>query len=212
MVAITAGMTGDTTTGTATGLASLLERLRPELLRFLAARCGNADEAQDVMQDLWLKLSTGAPGPVANGRAYLYRMASNLVLDRRRAQQRAMARDRHWIDDGGDGAGTVLDRADPAQPADEAMIEREEAQVLRDAVAALPPGARRALQLYRFEGRKQDEIAAEMGISRSGVEKHLALAMRQLRNTLSDCGFFGSVTSQVQDQPRGGETRQEHGQ
>lgn len=205
-------MTDDATTVTAAGLSALLEQLRPELLRFLAARCGNADEAQDVMQDLWLKLSAGTPGPVANGRAYLYRMASNLVLDRRRALQRAMARDRHWIDDDGKSGVAVLDRADPAQAADEAMIEREEAQVLQDAIESLPPGARRALQLYRFEGRKQDEIAAEMGISRSGVEKHLALAMRQLRNALSNCGFFGSVTSQGQDQPRAGETRQEHGQ
>lgn len=183
----------------ASGLAAVYASNRGELLRFLAARCGDAAEAEDLIQDLWLKLDSAAPGPVANARAYLFRMANNLVLDRRRGQHRAMARDRAWI---GEGA-TPEDRPDPAPPADDALAERQEAEVLGKAIAALPPGARRALRLYRFEGLAQGEVAATMGISRSGVEKHLALAMRQLREALADCGLFGAAASEGQGGPDG---------
>jgi RNA polymerase sigma-70 factor (ECF subfamily) len=64
---------------------------------------------------------------------------------------------------------------------------------------ALPEGARRALLLYRFDGLGQAEIAKVMGISRSGVEKHLAVAMRHLRQRLADCGFFDANPSQGQE-------------
>ncbi|WP_098106419.1 sigma-70 family RNA polymerase sigma factor [Novosphingobium sp. PC22D] len=195
--------------GGAAGLAALLVQLQPELLRFLTARCGDPDEAQDLLQDLWLKLEEIETGPIANGRAYLYRMAGNLVLDRVRGRRRAMARDRRWIDaDGGAGVAPV-DRPDPAPPADEALVEKEESAVLAKAIEDLPAGARRALRLYRFEDRRQSEIAEIMGISRSGVEKHLALAMRHLRDALSDCGFFGAAASHRQQQSRGGGSRRD---
>lgn len=190
--------------GNATGLAALVEQHRPELLRFLAARCGDADAAQDLLQDLWLKLADANPGPIGNGRAYLLRAANNLVLDRLRARRRAMARDRRWLEDGGGAVASVIERPDPAPPADEAMLVKEEAQVLAAAIARLPEGARRALLLYRFKGMKQHEIAAEMGITRSGVEKHLALAMKHLRDALSDSGFFGLAASHAQPATRGG--------
>ena len=178
------------------GLAALLEAERRSLLRFLAARCGDPSEAEDLLQELWLKAATLEPtGPIANGRAYLFRMANNLVLDRARARRRAMQRDREWIGHGEAATGAVELRPDPAPGAEEGLIEAEEAQIVRRAIEDLPDGARRALLLYRFEGHGQSEIAAIMGISRSGVEKHLALAMKRLRASLADCGFFDGAAS-----------------
>lgn len=202
-------MTAGTETEEKAGLAALIERHRPELLRFLAARCGDADAAQDLLQDLWLKLADAAPGPIANGRAYLMRAANNLVLDRLRGQRRAMVRDRQWLAEGATDGVALDDRPDPAPRADAILLEREEAAVLAQAIAGLPDGARRALQLYRFEGHKQHEIAAIMGITRSGVEKHLALAMKHLRDALGDSGFFGTAASHGQPQTRSGGTRQD---
>ncbi len=188
------------------GLASLFDLHRGELLRFLRARCGNADDADDCLQELWLKSANVPDGPIANGRAYLFRMANNLLLDRRRGQHRAMQRDRRWLEDGGEDVTAEL-RVDPDLPADEILAQQQEADVLAKAIAALPPGAQRALRLHRFDGYGQAEVATIMGISRSGVEKHLALAMRHLRGTLADCGFFGVAALQTQgrtnaDRPR----------
>ena len=179
----------------ASGLRGLYENYRPELLRFMAARCGDPAEAEDLIQELWLKLADLKVGPVANGKAYLFRMANNLALDRVRGRQRAMRRDRSWIDRDPCDAAAIEDRPDPALDAEKQLLVEEEANVLREAIASLPEGARSALVAFRFEGLQQGEIADRMGISRSGVEKHLALAMKRLRNHLDDCGYFATATS-----------------
>jgi len=189
------------------GLGVLFTQHRAELLRFLTARCGSNEEAEDFLQDLWLKVSTQATGPIANGRAYLYRMANNIVLDQVRSRHRAMRRDRAWLEEEGGGAVEPDSRPDPAEPADEVIARRQEAALLEQAISTLPAGAQRALRLYRLEGLNQTEVARVMGISRSGVEKHLAVAMKHLRNSLADCGWIGSAASNKQDEPRGGEPR-----
>jgi RNA polymerase sigma factor (sigma-70 family) len=185
------------------GLAALLEAERGALLRFLAARCGDPAEAEDLLQELWLKAALTPTGPIANGRAYLFRMANNLVLDRARTRRRAMRRDRAWIDRDQPAQGAVELQRDPAPDAEAGLIDAQEAQVVRQAIETLPAGARRALLLYRFEGRGQADIAQIMGISRSGVEKHLALAMKHLRRSLGDCGYLETAPSAQPETTRG---------
>jgi RNA polymerase sigma factor (sigma-70 family) len=175
------------------GLAGLMELHRGELLRFLAARCGDRSEAEDLLQELWLKAAQTATGPIGNGRAYLFRMANNLVLDRLR----------DWLERDGGVAQAAEERRDPTPGAEAGLIDAEEVDLLRHAIGSLPDGARRALLLYRFEGHGQAEIARIMGISRSGVEKHLAVAMRHLRQRLVDCGFLAAAPSHGEKPARG---------
>lgn len=167
------------------GLTLLLGEHRAQLLRFLRARTGDAAEAEDIIQELWLRLRTQPVGPVANGRAYLFQMANNLVLDRVRERQRRARRDRQWSESVqlAPGSGEEVAAPDPAPP--DALIEQEELQQLAAAVDALPEGARRAFWLHKIEGASHAEVAARLGISRSGVEKHIALAMKHLRRMLA---------------------------
>ncbi len=129
------------------GLSGLFDVHRPELLRFLGARCGDPVEAEDLLQELWLKLVDLERGPIANGRAYLFRMANNLALDRVRRRQRAMRRDRAWLERepalGIGGRGPARSRR-PARR--RRCSSRRRWQVLRAAIATLPDGARRALR------------------------------------------------------------------
>jgi RNA polymerase sigma-70 factor (ECF subfamily) len=185
------------------GLAALVSAHRSDLRAFLSARCGDPAEAEDLLQELWLKVADLPSGPIANGRAYLFRVANNLVLDRVRARHRAMRRDRSWLDDGVSEATGIADRPDPAPRADEVLMRQEEAATVHRAIAELPPAARRALELHRLEGHGQAEVARIMGISRSGVEKNLATAMRHLRRTLADCGYFGTAASWGEGQSGG---------
>ena len=67
------------------GLEAVFMANRPALSRYIRARFRMDGEAEDILQDLWLKLSTLETGPVAEPLAYLYRMAENLTLDRRRS-------------------------------------------------------------------------------------------------------------------------------
>lgn len=179
----------------ADGLKGLFMLHQAELGRFMKARCGEDVEAEDLIQELWIKLANLNPGPISNGRAYLFRMANNLVLDQRRSKHRAMARDRQWSEAGGEFEVNPLDRADPALNAEEAICRDQEVEALRTAIAGLPARSQTALRHYRLEGLGQSEIAKQMGISRSGVEKHLAAAMRHLRIALEECGILQSATS-----------------
>jgi RNA polymerase sigma factor (sigma-70 family) len=190
------------------GLAALWHEHRGELLRFLAARSDSPADAEDLLQELWLRVARASPGPIASPRAYLFRIANNIVLDQRRGQLRAMARDRAWLaEQGGDSAAEH--RPDPALAPDDALAQRQEAEMLRAAIAKLPRGAAQVLRLFRLEGLTHGEIAAQLGISRSGVEKHLALAMRRLRDALSDCEDFAAAASLHGDGSRTGGKRQD---
>lgn len=177
------------------GLLALFELHRAELTRFLRARCAESGDVDDLMQQLWLKLADLKPGPIANGRAYLFRTANNLLLDQLRGRQRAMVRDRQWCEAEGEFGVTPENRSDPDLPADEAIIRQQEVTALRQAIADLPPRSQTALKLHRFEGLGQTEVARQMGISRSGVEKHLAVAFKHLRAALKDCGILRTAAS-----------------
>jgi RNA polymerase sigma-70 factor (ECF subfamily) len=159
---------------------------RADLRRFLIARTGDAAEADDVLQELWLKARNLQAGPIENGRAYLYRMAQNLVVDRLRERQRRMERERRWNDHATDFAAAGVDPVDRSQTAEDEILAREEVATLVSAISNLPEGARRAFELHKLEGLSHGEVAARLGISKSGVEKHMAVAMKYLRRAMQD--------------------------
>jgi RNA polymerase sigma-70 factor (ECF subfamily) len=66
------------------------------------------------------------------------------------------------------------------------MLEREEAARLASAMTTLPEGARRAFELHKLEGLNHADVAVRLGISKSGVEKHMAVAMKYLRRAMRD--------------------------
>jgi RNA polymerase sigma-70 factor (ECF subfamily) len=159
---------------------------RTELMRLLIARTGDPAEAEDLLQELWMKVRQQPAGPVANGKAYLFRMAQNLVIDRLRERQRRMQRERRWSDAATDFASSAVEPVDQRKTAEEQILDREEIATLTSAIANLPEGARRAFELHKIEGLSHAEVAARLGISKSGVEKHMAVAMKYLRRALMD--------------------------
>ena len=168
------------------GLEALYHAYRPDLARFLTARTGDAAEAEDLLQELWLKLRAQPSGPITNGRAYLYRMAQNLVVDRVRESRRRMVRDRQWSDQHTDFAPARTEVPDPGRDAQQTMQDAEETALLASAIANLPDGAQRTFKLHKIDGLSHEEVAARLGISKSGVEKHMAVAMKYLRRALLD--------------------------
>src|ERR1700761_5213367 len=70
---------------------------RDDLVRFFAARLRSMAAAEDLAQDLYIRVaSLDGAEPVENPSAYLYRLASNLMLDRLRSDHRSGARDSAW--------------------------------------------------------------------------------------------------------------------
>ncbi len=131
-----------------------------------------ADEAEDILQDLFVKLEGLKPGPIAEPRAYLHRMAENLLYDRRRTAGWRSSREEAWMAAQPGGAR----EADARPSAERALIAREELALVSAALAGLPHKTLQIFRLYRLEGLRQREIAVQLGISVSSVEKHLRRA------------------------------------
>ncbi|MFL5298522.1 MAG: sigma-70 family RNA polymerase sigma factor [Phenylobacterium sp.] len=159
-------------------LALYLEK-RANLVRFLAARTGSLAMAEDVAQELYLKLaSRGDSAEVSNPQAMLYRMALNLMVDRARGEQRAAARDTAWRQVARSQVGGVDIADEPA--ADDAAASAQRLRQLVAAVADLPPQAGRAFRLHKLEGLSHAETARAMGLSVKAVEKHVSAALKSL--------------------------------
>lgn len=167
-------------------LPGLFDHHRAELLRFVTARTGDMAEAEDILQELWLRASAQPAASIEHWRAYLFRAANNLVIDRVRARRRREARDRDWTESlhGPSAGGEEI--PDPADTADRAIENEQEARRIATAIEALPDGARRVFELHKIDGLSHAEVADRLGISRSGVEKHMAVAMKHLRRALAD--------------------------
>lgn len=168
------------------GLAAIFDASRAELHRFLVARSGSEADADDLLSELWLKLRSLPTGPIVNGRGYLFRMANNLYLDHLRERRRREARDRDWTEERHGPAASGREVADSSMSPEQQLVARDSESRLVAAIARLPAGARRVLVMHKIEGLAHGEVAARLGISRSAVEKHMAVAMTHLRRLLSD--------------------------
>ena len=165
-------------------VATYLEH-QAELRRFLRARRGSDADLDDLVQDLFLKVSAVDPGQeIANPLAFLYRLAGNVMLDRLRAERRAQARDTEWrrsqtTELGGQEVATIAD-------AESTVIAKQRLTLVVSALETLALPTRRAFQLHKFSGLSHAETAARMGISKSAVEKHISLALKHLAIKLGE--------------------------
>lgn len=167
------------TAPTAPDLKTLYFEQREAMRRFFQARLGAGADVEDLLQDLYLKTAAldGAT-PVREPRAYLYRLASNLMMDRWRSTRRSAARDAAWRMTN-HVAGPNEDIADA--PSAEAVVDgRQRLAALTRALDALPERTRTIFGLHKFEGLSYAETADRLGVSRSTVEKHMMEALRVL--------------------------------
>lgn len=176
------------------GLEQVLIAHRPALERFLRARCGLAADAEDILQDLWLKIGDVAIVP-DDALSYLYRMADNLVTDRRRSAARRERRDDEWSQ-AANGEG----EASTEPSAERIVLAKDELTRIAAAFDGLGKRTTAIFKSFRIDGVRQDAIAAAHGISRSAVEKHLQKAYRavlQLRYKLdAENGETGRLTEE----------------
>jgi len=156
---------------------------RENLLLFLAARTRSMSTAEDLVQDLYVKIATLEPDTdVRAPTALLYRMASNLMIDHVRSHQRSSRRSAEWRLDTHASLGGEDIVGEPA--ADEVVIAKERVRLLAEAVAELPPQMGRAFRLHKLEGQSQAATAQAMGVSTKMIEQHIAAAIKRLAERL----------------------------
>jgi len=126
---------------------------------------GSRADAEDVCQDVFLKLTGGGVGLLpGKEKAWLLTCAANLCKSHLRS---------FWRRNVGE-----LDESVP--------FRDESDQEVWDAVRSLPPKYRAVVHLYYWEGLDQGEIGQVLGISRSAVQTRMSRARALLRKELGD--------------------------
>jgi len=152
------------------------DALYREMLPLLERKLQSVHEAADVFQEAairWLGLPDRQS--VREPKAYFYRVAINIAVDRVRA--RAMRAEESGVDEA---------IADPKPLPDRNYEARLQLQRLQQAIDALPPRCREVFLLFKVEGHGHEAIAARLGISRNMVEKHVIRALVELREAMPD--------------------------
>jgi RNA polymerase sigma-70 factor (ECF subfamily) len=152
---------------------ALARRHLPAVVGIARRILGNAADAEDVAQEVMLRVWTYAPRwqPLAQFRTWLTRVVVNLCLDRKRRAP--------WVEL--EAAGEIVD---PTPAATERSERDERDRMVASAIARLPDRQRAAIVLTYSEGMSNAQVAEILGTSVSAVETLLVRGKQNLRRAL----------------------------
>jgi RNA polymerase sigma-70 factor (ECF subfamily) len=170
-----------------------LTAVRARLHAFIVRRVESADVADDLTQEVLLRLLLHADGHVEDPTPWLYRVARNVIID----HYRTRARSRLSQPASGDPPEAALVE-DPFAD-DPRAAERELAGCLRSLVDQLAEPYRSAVTAADLQGLTQAGVARAAGVSVSGMKSRVQRGRRQLRDLLTECcrvqtGPTGSIS------------------
>jgi RNA polymerase sigma-70 factor (ECF subfamily) len=158
-------------TGDLAAFEKLVHRNQATAWSLASRYLGDPVEAEDVVQEAFLRLLKSAPRyrPTAKFRTYFTQIVVNLCLDFRSKKQLVY--------------GEVLpENADTENNPDLVLLKKEAASEVRHALADLPPAQRIALLLRHLENFTYSEIAEAMSISAKAVDSLLQRGRQTLRS------------------------------
>jgi len=164
-------------TGDARAAEALVRKHLPRMVAVSRRMLGDAAEAEDVAQEVFLRVWREAPRWRPGGakfETWMHRVALNLCFDRLRRRRETPDPD----------AGAAL--ADTAPLQSEAWLARQRAARVQAALAQLPERQRAALTLCHFEEMSNIEAAAALDVSVEAMESLLSRGRRALRAALAD--------------------------
>lgn len=153
---------------------ALFEATYPSLQRYAQSLTPSATVAQDAVQEAFLRIwrRRSTLDPTRSLRALLYRAVRNLVFN----EERTLLQRKKLL-------ATMDPPPAPSRPDELSQVELLETH-MRRWIRALPERRREAFQLSRYDGLSYQEIAQVMGLSVKTVERHMQLALRELRDRL----------------------------
>jgi RNA polymerase sigma factor (sigma-70 family) len=171
---------------TVADLASLYSEYRSSLVSQARRMLRSDSEANEVVQEAFIKFILAAPELDTKERALAYMRATinNLSLNVIRARG---SRPNLVALDSDTSADRLAEIAfENYIPADVSISAAEDAAIIKLALAKLSPAERAALVMWEMEGRSTSEIAAELGIKESAVRHTVSRARASLRRVLSE--------------------------
>lgn len=157
-------------------LAALYREEAPRLRRLFGRRTRQADMGQDLVQSVFARFlgrSAGTQCVLDEPRAYLTRIASNLLHDVARQRMRR-----------GELSTVNVEEIPVAEDPHARLEARDMLRRIDAAILALPERTREIFMAHRFEELTYPEIAARMGVCVKTVEKHISVALCALHREL----------------------------
>jgi len=153
----------------------IFETTSKDLYKFLYYKYGQDNNPQDLVQEAFIKLWNNCKKVLPEkARSYLFTVANNQMLNE-------LAKKKTALD---------YSREQPkgyTHESPEFILEESEYMArLQQAIEGLTPEQRAAFMLNRIEGKRHQEIAAILGISRKAVEKRIYTALSILREKVGD--------------------------
>lgn len=162
------------------------QQIHNGLRAFIAKRVANEAEADDIVQDVWLKMQRGLDGLKDRSRlvSWIYQIARHAIIDHYRTPGRGREMP----------AGLAADleayqSSSSRQTAFEesGQLRKELAGCLRPMIDRLSEEYRQAVVLVDLEGITQQAAAAQLGLSLSGMKSRVQRGRRQLKGMLEAC-------------------------
>jgi RNA polymerase sigma-70 factor (ECF subfamily) len=158
---------------TAVAVSELFREHNSVLVGYLRSRLGSLQEAKEIAQEAYVRLlqlhEPGTPGLL---RAYLFKTASNLAIDRlrhRRVRHRSEEQPQLFEE-------LNTTRGESDDPAEQ-LLAREQADQLLGYLQELPIKCQQVMNLHRFEGISQLDVSARLGMSARMVRRYVTYAM-----------------------------------
>lgn len=165
----------------------LVEKYQNRLVAVLHHVVGNAEEAEDLAQECFLRIYRSRKKYRARAKfcTWLFTIANNLALNALRSRQRkpVVPLDTHDSGPLGPRPAEQLVRDTTFQPVASAQ-QQERAEIVRKAVEGLNERQRVAVVLHKFEEMNYAEIAEVMGLTTKAVKSLLSRARMNLRSVL----------------------------
>ena len=165
-------------------LRRLFERHNESLVRRIATKLGSRNEAKDVAQEAFARILGLDDTRVVNHlRAYLFKTANNIAVDRLRERTRRSGQ----LD---------IDPDDIVFESEDSRVEQavdavQRLELIGRSLAELPPKCRMAFLLFKIEGRSYAEIASQLGVSESMIRKYVLRALRHCHTRLTEQSATG---------------------
>ncbi|MHC4225597.1 MAG: RNA polymerase sigma factor [Planctomycetota bacterium] len=163
---------------------TLVRRHEGRIFRMLFRMLGTREEAEDATQEAFLSLHRHGHRFRREARfsTFLYRVAANAALNRRRSLGRARARERQLALRQAAGSDLPSAPRDPEGAASGAEVQARVQQALQ----TLPPDLRAAVVLYDLEGQSYRDVAEVLGVPEGTVKSRIHRGRQALREQLRE--------------------------
>jgi RNA polymerase sigma factor (sigma-70 family) len=167
------GGTNVPSNSTAGAVSQLFRDHNRLLVGYLTSRLGSEQEAKELAQESYVRLlQLQDPGDPSLLRAYLFRTATNLAIDRlrhRRVQHQAEEQPQLF-------ESLIAGGVESNDPANQ-LVEREETAKLIGYLQELPLKCQKVFSLHRLDGFTQNEVAMRVAVSERMVRRYVTYAM-----------------------------------